>query len=69
VTLRINRENKRKEYLRVRYLKDGEPCGATCLNHVSHPCDDCGRLGARGEAAPLYDKNGAVVRTDGLRPA
>ena len=27
-------------------LKDGEPCGhAGCLNHISHPCEGCGRIG------------------------
>lgn len=28
--------------------KDGEPCGYPgCLNHVSHPCEGCGRIGGK----------------------
>ena len=28
-------------------VKDGEPCNHKgCLNHVTHPCDGCGRRGA-----------------------
>ena len=27
-------------------LRDGEPCSHPgCLQHVSHPCDGCGRIG------------------------
>jgi hypothetical protein len=30
-------------------LKDGEPCGHPgCLNHVTHPCEGCGRTAGRG---------------------
>ncbi len=30
--------------------KDGEPCRHPgCLHHLSHPCEGCGRLGARDE--------------------
>lgn len=28
-------------------VKVGEPCSPTCLNHVSHPCEKCGRIGGR----------------------
>lgn len=29
-----------------RTLKDGEPCRHVgCLNHRSHPCEGCGRVG------------------------
>jgi hypothetical protein len=29
-------------------LEDGKPCGHPgCLNHVSHPCEGCGRIGGR----------------------
>ncbi len=29
-------------------LKDGEPCGHPgCLNHITHPCEGCGRIGGR----------------------
>jgi hypothetical protein len=35
-------------------LKDGEPCGRHrgCLNHISHPCEACGRIGGKKAAAP-----------------
>ncbi len=29
---------------------DGEPCDHPgCKNHVSHPCENCGRIMAQGE--------------------
>lgn len=29
-------------------MKDGEPCGHPgCLNHVTHPCEGCGRVAGR----------------------
>ena len=29
-------------------LPDGVPCGhAGCLNHISHPCEGCGRVGGK----------------------
>lgn len=29
--------------------KDGEPCKHPgCRSHISHPCEGCGRIGARG---------------------
>jgi hypothetical protein len=35
---------------RKRALKDGEECGHRgCKNHITHPCEGCGRVGARGE--------------------
>jgi hypothetical protein len=31
-------------------LKDGEPCQHPgCANHVTHPCECCGRTQARGK--------------------
>lgn len=34
-------------------LKDGEPCEHPgCLNHLSHPCEGCGRVG--GRTPPQY---------------
>ncbi len=28
-------------------LKDGEPCSHPgCVNHLTHPCEQCGRVGA-----------------------
>ena len=30
---------------RFKVLKDGEPCSHRgCLNHVTHPCEVCGRI-------------------------
>jgi len=35
----------------VEPLEDGEPCGHPgCLNHVTHPCEGCGRIAGK---APL----------------
>jgi hypothetical protein len=31
------------------HLHDGEPCSPGCAAHISHPCEHCGRVGARGE--------------------
>lgn len=29
-------------------MKRGEPCKHVgCLNHISHPCEGCGRIGGR----------------------
>ena len=43
-----------------RPLKDGEPCSHPgCSSHISHPCEGCGRIGARGEYDPSWlDKLG-----------
>lgn len=33
----------------VRIYEDGQPCKHHgCKNHISHPCEGCGRTGARG---------------------
>jgi hypothetical protein len=33
---------------RTNDLKDGEPCThPECSHHISHPCEGCGRIGAR----------------------
>jgi len=33
--------------------KDGEPCKHIgCLNHVSHPCEGCGRIAGRSKPKP-----------------
>jgi len=35
-------------------LRDGEPCSHRgCLNHVTHPCEGCGRVAGRAPQAPL----------------
>lgn len=36
-----------------KHYKDGEPCSHSCLHHASHPCERCGRIGAKGEAIIL----------------
>lgn len=34
--------------LQVERHRDGKPCGHPgCLNHVSHPCEGCGRVAGR----------------------
>ena len=33
------------------YYSSGQPCDHPgCASHVSHPCEQCGRVAARGEA-------------------
>jgi hypothetical protein len=34
----------------VTYYLDGEECSIGCKNHISHPCEKCGRKGARGQS-------------------
>ena len=32
-------------------FKDGQPCPHPgCFHHLSHPCEVCGRIGAKGKA-------------------
>lgn len=40
-------------------LKDGEECEHKgCRNHISHPCDNCGRIGASSKLTKeYYEKN------------
>jgi hypothetical protein len=37
------------DYGDIKY-RDGEPCNEhpCCLQHQSHPCEGCGRIGGRG---------------------
>jgi len=36
-----------------RNYRDGEPCEHKgCLNHLSHPCEGCGRIGGVRERGP-----------------
>jgi len=31
-------------------MREGEPCSHRgCLNHISHPCEGCGRIGGRSK--------------------
>ena len=49
-------------------LKDGVPCRHPgCLNHVSHPCEGCGRIAGKSPAKntratdPLLEKMAAII--------
>jgi hypothetical protein len=36
---------------KIHLYKDGEPCTHRgCAHHMTHPCEVCGRILARGEA-------------------
>jgi hypothetical protein len=38
--------------------EDGEPCDHIgCIDHVSHPCEECLRTGAIGQAKVIKIKN------------
>jgi len=42
---------KEENRLAILKYKDGEPCKHPgCAGHTLHPCEICGRIGARGEA-------------------
>jgi hypothetical protein len=44
------------KYVAVKHaaLLDGEPCSHRgCLNHISHPCEGCGRIGGRRSNMPF----------------
>ena len=48
-------------------LKEGQGCGHPgCLNHISHPCEGCGRVGGRKQdpldaAIAFAKKNDMIV--------
>lgn len=43
-----------KEQERIANLRDGEPCRHPgCLSHISHPCEGCGRIAGRRDAARI----------------
>ena len=50
---KIPKYKKHPEYKKsndVIVLKDGEPCNHKgCLNHISHPCEGCGRISGEGK--------------------
>ena len=49
-------------------LREGESCKHRgCLNHISHPCEGCGRIGGRYvlESAIESDKYGLYTTYDG----
>jgi hypothetical protein len=37
-------------FVEVEVYEDGEECSRYCWNRISHPCERCGRVGARGKA-------------------
>jgi hypothetical protein len=43
------------------FLRDGEPCSHPgCLNHLSHPCEGCGRIGrypVTGESREEFERD------------
>lgn len=44
-------DNRRSDSVKLRILHDGEPCDHPgCDHHMKHPCEVCGRIGARGES-------------------
>jgi hypothetical protein len=44
------KEKDQENQIEKAILKEGEPCNHIgCLNHVSHPCEGCGRIQGRGE--------------------
>jgi hypothetical protein len=41
-------EFSKEDFLEIQY-QDGEPCKHTgCINHITHPCESCGRITAKG---------------------
>ena len=54
-------DKTKEELLQIHVIKAaltevdfGEPCGHPgCLNHISHPCEGCGRIGGK-PATNLY---------------
>lgn len=39
-------------------LKDGEPCWHKgCLNHISHPCEKCGRIAGSSKLTREFYEN------------
>ncbi len=34
----------------MKIIEDGEPCDRTCASHVTHSCEECGRLHMIGRA-------------------
>jgi len=50
-----------------RGLKDGEPCRhPSCLSHISHPCEGCGRI-AGAEMLPGLTLNCDAIQIDERR--
>lgn len=58
--------SSKKRNWQVGDLRDGEPCGHPgCLNHISHPCKGCGRVGGvRSNATRVITKEIWVDNAD-----
>ena len=49
-------------------MREGEPCSRKgCLNHISHPCEGCGRVRGRYmlESAVESEKYGLSITYNG----
>ena len=45
--------------MKSQVFKDGEPCAhSSCLSHVSHPCEGCGRIGGYRVTKPRCPRCG-----------
>lgn len=52
-------KNPLQSYTQITIQKfgDGQPCSPNCERHISHPCEKCGRIEARGTVTlPLDEK-------------
>lgn len=49
--------DKRKRIIK-RELRNGVPCGlhSGCLNHMTHPCEGCGRINGRYPENPSWNE-------------
>lgn len=52
---------------KIEYLREGEACvHIGCINHISHPCEICGRIGAVGSKwiykSVLNDEKNRILR-------
>jgi len=46
-------------------LKEGEPCiHMGCLNHVSHPCEGCGRIAGKEFDGIMKNSNEEILNKD-----
>lgn len=48
------------DYDLIRKLEPGQPCGPGCANHVTHPCERCGRYQAGLVDGPLELADGPI---------
>ena len=49
---------------KTKELKDGEPCRHPgCLQHITHPCEECGRIGGVKEQPSASESEGYLWET------